>query len=80
MNPTRNYEVSGTIPGLTLWVKNLALPVSCGVGRRCHSDLALMWLWHRLAAVAPIRLLAWEPPYAAGAALKRQKKKKKEIV
>ena len=36
-------------------------------------------LWHRLAAVAMIRPLAWEPPYAASAALKRQKKKKKDI-
>ena len=27
-------------------------------------------------ATAPIRLLAWEPPYAAGAALKRQNKTK----
>ena len=34
----------------------------------------LLWLWHRLAAVAAIRPLAWEPPYAAGAALKRKKK------
>ena len=28
------------------------------------------WLWCRLAAAAPIRPLAWEPPYAKGAALK----------
>ena len=28
----------------------------------------LLWLWHRLAATAPISPLAWEPPYAAGAA------------
>ena len=27
-------------------------------------------LWCRLAAVAPIRPLAWEPTYAEGAALK----------
>ena len=33
---------------------------------------------HRLAAVAPIGPLAWEPPYAVSAALKRQKKKKKK--
>ena len=43
----------------------------------------------RLAAVTPIKPLAWEPPYAAGAALKTQicrgsdqkkkKKKKKSI-
>ena len=31
------------------------------------------------AVTAPIRPLAWEPPYASGAALKRQKKKKKKI-
>ena len=47
--------------------------MSCGVGRRCGLDLALLWLWHRPAAVALIRPLAWEPLYATGAALKRQK-------
>ena len=50
--------------------------MTCGVVRRCASDLALLWLWHRLATVGLIRLLAWEPPYATGAALKRPKKKK----
>ena len=49
--------------------------MSCGVGRRYSLDVALLWLWCRPAAMAPIRPLAWEPPYAAGAALKRQKKK-----
>ena len=39
-------------------------------------DLALLWLWCRPAAIALIRPLAWEPPYAAGGALKIQKKKK----
>ena len=51
------------------------------VGCRCGSDPELLWLWHRLAATAPIQPLAWEPPYAAGAAremAKRQKKKKKK--
>ena len=46
---------------------------SCGVGRRCGSDLVLLWLWCRGAAVALIRLLAWEPPYAMGVALKSKK-------
>ena len=72
-NPTRNHEVAGLIPGLAQWVKNL---VSCGVSRRCGSALALLWLWGRPAAVAPIRPLAWEPPYAMGVALKSKKKKR----
>jgi len=50
--------------------------MSCAVGHRHGSDLALLWLWPRLAATAPIRALAWKPPYATGAALKRQKNKK----
>ena len=29
-------------------------------------------LWHRLAATAPVHPLVWEPPYASGAALKKQ--------
>ena len=36
-------------------------------------DVLWLWLWHRLAATALTRPLAWEPPYAASAALKRQK-------
>ena len=73
-NPARDYEVAGSIPALTRWVKELALPMSCGVGRRCGSYPALLWLWRRPSAVALIGPLAWEPPYAAGA--KKQKTKK----
>ena len=48
--------------------------MSCGVGCRHGSDLALLWFWHnRLAAVAPIRPLAWEFPYATGVALQSKK-------
>ena len=72
---------------MRLWVRSLALlgglrisiAVSCGIGCRHGSDPAFLWLWSRLAATAPIRPLAWEPPYAVGAAqemAKRQKKKK----
>ena len=49
--------------------------MSCGVGHRHSLDPMLLWVWHRLAATAPIQLLAWELPYIRGAALKRQKKK-----
>ena len=38
----------------------------------------LLWLWCRPVAIALIRPLTWERPYAAGAALKRSKKKRKE--
>ena len=61
----------GSVPGLAQWVK----------------DLVLLWLWRRsqtwlgsgvavlVAAAAQIRPIAWEPPYATSAALKRKKKK-----
>ena len=47
-----------------------------GVGHRWGLDP--MWLWCRLAAIALIRSLAWELPYAVGVALKRQKSKNKK--
>jgi len=50
------------------------------VVHRHGSDLALLWLWHRLAAAALIWPLAWEPPYATGAALKKGKEKSKADV
>ena len=52
--------------------------MSYGVGCRCGSDLA--WLWQRPAAVALIRLAAWELPYAAGADLKKQKQKENTMI
>ena len=51
--------------------------MSCGVGHRRVSDLAWPWLLLWPAAIALIRPLALEPPYAVGMALKRPKKKKK---
>ena len=49
--------------------------MSCGIGHTRSSDLELLWLWCRLAAMALIQLLAWEFPYAFGVALKKGKKK-----
>ena len=39
----------------------------------------MLWLGCRPAAIAQIGPLAWEPPYAVGAALKKTTKKKKRI-
>ena len=57
-NPTGIHEDVDLIPSLAQWFK----------------DPMLLWLWLRLAAVAPIRPLAWESPYAAGVGLKKKKK------
>ena len=58
--------------------------MSSGVGRRLGLDLELLWLWRKPAATAPIKPLAWEPPYATSVALKREKaesqKKKKGLL
>ena len=44
-NPTHIHEDVSLIPGLAQWVGDLALLVSCSVGRRCGSDPALLLLW-----------------------------------
>ena len=64
---------------LTQWVKDLGIATGCGIGHRHGSDLSLLWLWLWPAAIAVIRPLAWEPSYAVGVALKRQKTKKKSL-
>jgi len=49
--------------------------MSCGISHRWGSDPMLLWLQYRPTAVAALILpLAWEHPYARGAALKRKKK------
>ena len=53
--------------------------MSCGVRCRRDSDLALLWLWYRLAAVAPIGPLAWELHVPRERPKKNQKKKKKNV-
>ena len=51
------------------------IAVSYNVGHRLGSDPALLWLWCRPAAIVPIQPLAWEHPYAAGAAPQKKAKK-----
>ena len=53
--------------------------MSCGVARRRDLDPALLWLWRRPAATAPIQPQAWEPPYSMGAALEKTKRQKNKI-
>ena len=53
----------GLIPGLVQWVK----------------DRALLWLWCRPVAAAPIQPLAWEPPYAMRVAQEMANKQTNKI-
>jgi len=67
---------------MRMWVPSLAslsgLRIWCCHELWCRSQTWLrlhipLWLWRRPVATAPIGPLAWEPPYATGAALKIQK-------
>ena len=46
--------------------------MSYSVGHRCIWDLVLLWLSCRQEAAGLIQPLAWEFPYAVGAALRRK--------
>ena len=56
-NPTSIPVDANLTPGLAQWVQ----------------DPALLWLWYKPAAAAPVQPPAWELLYATGAALKRKK-------
>ena len=75
-NPTSIHEDAGStlLSGLRIW--------------RCRDLWCRLQMWLRsgvvvavvcrLAAVALVGPLAWEPPYVAGEVLKRPKEKKKK--
>ena len=66
-NLTSIHEDAGSMPGLPHSVgKRMCRCYKLCCGSRCGSDLALWWLWHRLAATAQIQPLAWEVPYPVG--------------
>ena len=66
------------IPGLTQWVKGSSIAVSFDVGHRHGLNLSCCGCGCRLVATAPIQPLAWEVPYAVGAALKKQQQKQQQ--
>ena len=53
LGPTSIHEDESSIPGLDQWVKGSSIAVSCA-GHRGGSDLALLSLWCRPAAAAPV--------------------------
>ena len=61
----------GSIPGLTQWIKDLAL-----LGGSIGLDLELLWLWHRLATTAPIWPLAWGTSICWGCGPQKNKRTK----
>ena len=85
-NNTKNKQKI-LLPSMRASVRYLAslsrLRILCcqelyGIDCRCGLNPALLWLWHRPVATDLIGILVWEPPYAMGVVLKKQKKTKKK--
>ena len=61
------------LESMRMQVPSLTSPSGSGLAL---AIVLLLWLWCRPAAIAPIQPLAWEPPYAAGEALKSKQTNK----
>ena len=81
-NPTSTHDAEGSLPDLPQWVKDLVLPWAVVWSDPCC--IAVVWSDPCCIAVAwagscsSIRPLAWELPYASGAALKKKKRQIKK--
>ena len=74
-NLTRNHEDRGLEPWPRSVGSGSGVAMNCGVGYRCGLDM--MWLWHRLAAVAPVRTPSLGISICRGCSSKKQKRKRK---
>ena len=63
----------GLIPILAQWVKDLALLKAVVYVTDAAQDLALLCVWHRPVAAAPIGPLDWELLYATDVAPPQKK-------
>ena len=79
-NPPHPFPSPWTVP----WISLSSLKTPYLFTRWCLCSLSGLRIWHRRelwsrpAATALIRPLSWDPPYAVGAALEKDKKKKKK--
>ena len=74
MSPTSTHEDLGSIPDLTQYIKDPVCRSKTWL--RSQAAMAVVWLCCRLAAAAPIWLLARKLPYAAGTALRSRERER----